>query len=128
MPSAEELCKHGIRFIGVIKTATRKFLMAYMSNIDFHNKGDISGLLTSLVYRTKLVLGDFVWMDRNRWYFIFTGGSMEKGRPYTCTLWRQEGPTPNAEPNMVDLTIPHPITAELYYSACGQIDSHNRCR
>ena len=29
---------------------------------------------------------------------------------------------------MVDLTSPQPITAEIYYSAYGQIDIHNRCR
>ena len=29
---------------------------------------------------------------------------------------------------MVELTIPQPITAELYYSACGQIDRKNRRR
>ena len=74
------------------------------------------------------MLGDFVWLDRNRRYIIFTGGSVEKGRPYTRTLWRQEDPDPNADPNMVQLTIPQPITEELYYSACGQIDRHNRCR
>ena len=38
----------------------------------------------------------------------------------------QEDPAPNADPNMVELTIPQPITEELYYSACGQIDRHNR--
>ena len=44
------------RFIGVIKIETRKFLMAYLSNIEFHNPVDISGLLTRPVYRTKPVL------------------------------------------------------------------------
>ena len=29
---------------------------------------------------------------------------------------------------MVEMNIPHPITAEIYYSACGKIDRHNRCR
>ena len=29
---------------------------------------------------------------------------------------------------MVELTIPQPTTAELYYIACGQIDRHNSCR
>ena len=53
---------------------------------------------------------------------------MGKWRPYTCTLWRQEDPALNAEPNMVELTTPQPITAELYFSACGQIDRHNMCR
>ena len=81
VPAAEELWKHGIRFIGVIKTETRKFPMAYLSNIDFQNRGDVSGFLNRPLDRTKPVLGAFVWMDRNRQYFIFTGGLMEKGRP-----------------------------------------------
>ena len=88
----------------------------------------MSGLLTRPVYRAKPVLDIFVWMDRNRQSFIFTGLSMDKGGLYTRMRWRKYGPDPNSNPNMVDLTIPQPITAELYYSACGQIYSHNRCR
>ena len=80
--AAEELWERGLRFIGVIKTATRKFLMAYLSNIEFQNWGDMSSFSTRPVDRTKPVLGDFVWMDWNRRYFIFTEGSMEKGRLY----------------------------------------------
>ena len=66
VPAAEELWKHGLRFIGVIKTEMRKFPMAYLSNIDFQNRGDMGGLLTRSVDRTKPVLGAFVWMYRNR--------------------------------------------------------------
>ena len=62
----EELRKHVIFFIGVIKTAMRKFLMTYLSNIEFKNWGYISGLLTRMVDRTNPVLGAFVWMDRKR--------------------------------------------------------------
>ena len=74
MPDAEELWKHGLRFIGVIKTATRQFTMVYLSTIEFHNWGDMSGLLTRPVDTMKPVLGHLFWMDRNRRYFIFTGG------------------------------------------------------
>ena len=35
--AAEELGKYGISFIGVINTSTRKFMMACLSNIEFHN-------------------------------------------------------------------------------------------
>ena len=76
MPASEELWKHGLRFIGVIKTPTRQFVMAHLSNIEFHNQGDVIGLLNRPVDMTKPVLGAFVWMVRNRPYFIFTGGSM----------------------------------------------------
>ena len=122
----EELCNHGLRFIVVSKPATRQFPMTYLSNIEFHNRGDMSGLLTRPVDKTKPVLGAFVWMDWNRRYFIFTGGSMEKGSPYTRTRWMQEDHDPNAYPNMVELIITQTITAELYYSACGKNDRHNR--
>ena len=43
----------------------------------------MSLLLTRPVDRKNPVLGAFVWMDQNRRYFIFTGASMEKRRPYT---------------------------------------------
>ena len=109
VPADEELWKHVIHFIGVIKTEMRKFTMAYLSKIEFQNRGDMSGLLTRPVDRTKPVLGDFFWMDRNRQYFVFTGGSMDKGRPYTRTRWRKEDPDPNVDTNMVELTIPQPI-------------------
>ena len=82
----------------------------------------MSGLLTRPVDRTKPVLGDFVWMDRNMRYFIFTGGSTDKGRPYTRTQWRQDEPAPNVDPNMVEPTIPHPITSELYYRSCVTVN------
>ena len=79
VPASEELWKHGIHFIVVIKTATWKFPMEYLSNIELHNWGYMSRLLTGPVYMMEPVLGDFFGMDRNRRYFIFTGGLMDKG-------------------------------------------------
>ena len=81
VPSAEEIWKHRLRFIGVIKTATQKFTIEYLSNIYFQNQGDMSVLLTGLVDRMNPVFGDLFWMDRNRRYLFFTGVSMEKERP-----------------------------------------------
>ena len=127
MPAAEELWKHGHHFIDIIKTATWQFMMVYLSNIEFQNRGNMSGLLTRPVDKTKLMLGASIWMDRNRWYFTIAGGLMEKGQPYARTQRKQEYPAPNAEPNMVELTIQHTITAYLYYSPCGRIDGRNRC-
>ena len=60
LPAAEELWNCGLRFIGVIKTSTRKLSMAYLYNIEFHNWGDMSGLLTRPVERKKPVLDDFL--------------------------------------------------------------------
>ena len=85
VPSAEELWKHGLHFIGIINTETRKFLIDYLSNIEFQNWGDFSVLLTRPVDRTKPVLGAFVLMYQNRQYLIFTGSYMDKGWPYNRT-------------------------------------------
>ena len=71
-----------------------KFLMAYLSNIEFHNQGDMSGLLTIPVDRTKPLLVAFVWMDRNRLYFIFTGGvDGERAAVHSHTI-ESRGPCP----------------------------------
>ena len=43
VPAAEELWKHGLCFMGIIKTSTRQFPMAYLSNIELQNQGDMSG-------------------------------------------------------------------------------------
>ena len=88
--------------------------MAYLSNIELQNWGDISELMTRTVDKTKPMLGDFFWMDRNRQYFIFTGGLTEKGCSYNRMQWRQEAPAPTVEPSMVELTIPQPITEDIY--------------
>ena len=59
VPAFEELWKHQLRFIVVIKKETRKFMMAYLPNIEFQNRGDMSGLLTRTIDRKKPVLGAF---------------------------------------------------------------------
>ena len=126
MPAAEKLWNHGLHFIGVIRTSMLKYPTTYLSNINFQNWGDMSIFLTRPVGSTKMVLGDFVWMDWNKRYLIFTGVSTEKGWSYTCMRWKQEDHAPNVEPNTVEPTIPKTITADIYFSACGQIYRHNR--
>ena len=98
--------------------------LTYSSRI----RGGMSGLLTKPVDRTNPVVGAFICMYQNRQNLFFTGGSIEKGRQYTRKQWSQEDPAANTDHNMVELTIPQPITVELYYSTFGKIDRHNRCR
>ena len=35
---------------------------------------------------------------------------------------------PNAPAEMVEFVVPQPQACEIYYSSCGKIDAHNRCR
>jgi hypothetical protein len=68
----------------------------------------------------------FVWMDRQRRYFISTASSLDAGTPYTRLQWRQVDESPNAEPTRVELTVPQPTAAQIYYDACAMVDRHNR--
>jgi hypothetical protein len=70
----------------------------------------------------------FCWMDRDRRYFILSASSLQPGRAYTRHRWRQVSNEPNAAPGRVELEIPQPQAAELYYDACAMIDRHNRCQ
>jgi hypothetical protein len=119
----------GLRFIGVVKTATKGYPMQYLSNVPLlGGKGDQKGLLSTDTESGTTLLA-FVWVDRDRRYFIATAGSLAKGRPIQRVKWTQvDRDTPNAEPARVGISIDQPEAAELYYAASGKIDQHNRHR
>jgi len=118
----------GLRFIGVIKTATTGYPMAYLGRVVLPDgKGDKHGLITR-DEDTGCQLLAFVWSDRDRRYFISTCSSLADGTTIERTRWRQIDMAPNAEPVRKDLTVPQPRACEQCYSACSNIDQHNRCR
>ena len=125
--AALELKRIGLRFIGVVKTATRRYPMKALSEIELVDRGDFRGLVSVGDGSNSLLA--FVWMDRDRRYFISTTSSLANGVPYSRERWRQvDVTTPNAPPERVELTIPQPKAAEIYYSTCASIDQHNRAR
>jgi Transposase IS4 len=129
VPAAKLMSCNGMRFIGVVKTATRNFPMRYLASVELNHRGDRKGLVSNAGRQA----GDpsmlaFVWMDRQRRYFIATASSLEAGTPYKRWRWRQVDTVPNADPSNVELLVPQPKAAEVYYSACGMIDRHNRAR
>ena len=126
--AAKELFKNGLRFIGVVKTATKGFPKKYLSGIELQDRGDFVALTAMPADEGDLELASFVWMDRERRYFIATAGSFEHGTPYTRVRWRQLIDKPNAPPEKVNLVIEQPKIAEIYYSTCSAIDKHNRLR
>ena len=71
-----------MRFIGVVKTATRQYPMAYLLRVALQDRGDRKGLITRGDDGQPSVLA-FVWMDRQRQYFISTASSLDAGTPYT---------------------------------------------
>lgn len=128
VPCAKKLRAMGFGFIGVVKTATKQYPMQYLSSIELQERGDRKGLVVKDEQGTPTLLA-YVWMDRDRRYFIATTDSLESGRPYVRERWRQVNTEdPNAEPEKVELEIPQPLACETYYSTCAAIDRNNRTR
>ena len=121
------LDERGMGFIGVVKTATRKFPMAYLSNLEMQERGDRHGVVTRGANGVTTLMA-FVWMDRDRRYFIASASSLQAGLPHVRTRWRQVDSRLNAEAERVEVTVQQPKACETYYSACGKIDGHNRHR
>jgi Transposase IS4 len=124
--AANELMQQGLRFIGVVKTATKKFPMAYLSCLELQERGGRKGLIARDDNGYPNLLA-FVWMYRELRYFIASGSSLDEGAPYIRERWRQILQD-NESPTKVVLTIPQPKAAEIYYSVCEAIDQHNRER
>ncbi len=125
--AVEELQRMRLKFIGVIKTSTRRYPMQYLSHLHFHNRGDRHGVVAKDADGNPTMMA-FVWVDRERRYFIASAGSLAEGEPYHRNRWRQVSEEPNAEPERVELTVPQPRAAEMYYKTCARIDQHNRDR
>jgi len=126
--SAIRLFQIGLRFTGVIKTATTRYPIVYLGRKELPaGKGDRYGVVTCDETSGCQLLA-FVWTDRDRRYFISTCSSLASGNIITQTRWKQIDRTPNAAPERRELTVLQPKAAEQYYSACSQIDRHNRSR
>lgn len=123
--TANALKTMGLRFIGVVKTATRKFPMQWLSNVELRQRGDRKGLLHYGEDRRPDLMA-FVWMDRDRRYFITNCLSLAEGRPHVRWRWRQLEADEDAE--RVELTVPTPKVCEVYYNTCAAIDQNNRHR
>jgi hypothetical protein len=125
--TALELKRLGLRFIGVVKTATKRFPLKHLYGLELRDCGDCEGLVSKGRNGQPSLLA-FVWMDRNRRYFIATGSCLQAGKTYSRNRWRQEDEEQDAPPNRVELFVPQPQAAEVYYLTCGLIDQHNRSR
>ena len=123
------LRKMGLRFIGVVKTATKGYPMGYLSKIELHKRGDHHGVVSFDGNSNSPNTLAFVWMDRKRRYFISLCSSLQKGKPWIRERWRQVNrEDPNAEAEKVQLVVPQTKCGKLYYDTCASIDQHNRSR
>ena len=122
--TAKELMRLGMRFIGVVKTSSKQFPMAYLQELEFEKRGE-----WKVLRNATISMYAFVWFDCNRRYFINNTSSLSHGTPYTRVQKRQVAPIESQEPPVqVEFTINQPKAAEMYYNTYGKIDHHNMRR
>ena len=114
----------GLRFIGVVKMATKKFPMSYLSNLELVQHGDYKGLVARGTDGQPTMLL-FIWMDQDCRYFVASASPLDFDIPYSCNRWRQVSLELDALPENVELTIPQPKVTEVYYQTCSVVDPHN---
>ena len=96
------------------KTATRGFYMEKLSELELAWRGLWKGYF-ALNNDRKLDKFAFVWVDRDRRYFIFNTSSLKPGMPYARDRLRQLDDSPNAEPVSIYFEINKPKVTEIYY-------------
>ena len=117
----------GLHFIGVVKTATKKFPMSYLSNLELVQHGDYKGLVARGTNGQPTMLL-FIWMDQDHCYFIASASLLDSGILYSHNRWHQVSLELDALPENMELTIPQPKAMEVYYQICNVIDQHNQHR
>ena len=70
VPCAIAMRDMGLRFIGLLKTARKKYPQHYLSIVDLPEKGDYKNVL-NIEPTTGYTLLAFVWVDQERRYFIY---------------------------------------------------------
>jgi len=111
-----------LRFIDVVKTATRGYPMGDLSVIPHEARGQHVAYTHSTADGVTDLM-ELFWVDRERRYFIASTSTSLMSTPYKRMRWSQTG----AHAERVVLTVPQPQVAETYYTCCSQIDRHNRC-
>ena len=126
--TATEMCRLGLGFIGVVKSATKRFPMQYLSELEFTQRGQGKGVVMNGDDGQKSCYA-FVWVDRDRRYFITNTLSLRPGHAIERKRMRQMEPLESQlPPETVELTIAQPKATEVYYETCSAIDRHNRSR
>ena len=127
--AAQELYKIGLRFTGVVKTATRGFPYTHLTSLQFGGKGEWKGLHPKgNGTMADLDLMAFAWVDRDRRYFISSHSNLREAAPLQRVRWRQINPNTNEDPVKQTISIKQPSCSKRYYERCGMIDCHNRTR
>ena len=102
--------------------------MEHLSSLQLDGRGDQVALYHRPTDHSPDMLA-FVWVDKNRRYFISTCSNMRPAEPIYRERWRQVASLESNEPAVkVALEIPQPNCSKVYYDGCGLVDQHNRKR
>jgi hypothetical protein len=113
----------GLRFIGEVKTASRKFPLKALGSIEMSERGERHTFVHKDADGRPKILA-MSWLDGERRYFVATASSAIDGEPCSRIRWRQ---LPDG-PKRITIKVPQPEVAEVYYSCCASIDRQNGCR
>ena len=94
-----EMKKVGLRFIGVVKTATKQFPMAHLSSQEVIERSN-SRALCAKDQDGEVKLLAVMWVDRNRRCFVANAETMQQAEPEFRVRWRQVDETTNADPEI----------------------------
>ena len=79
--------QYGLRFIGVVKTATKGYPMNLLGNVVLpQGKGDHYGVMAKDEESGKSILA-WVWCDRDRRYFVSSCSSLSPGNMIHRQRW-----------------------------------------
>ena len=101
--------------------------MAYLSRLETRHRGGREGVVSQKKYGAATMMA-FVWMDRERHYFIATSSSLQEGVPYVHNRCRQVDIEVYADAKRVEVSVAKPKASEVYYNECIKIDHNNRHR
>eukprot|EP00170_Pyropia_yezoensis_P004870 contig_19818_g4884 len=121
--TAVQLLRMELRFIGVVKTATRGDPMGAFSVIPLEQRGEHRPFLHSTADSVTDLIA-VLWVDRERRYFTSSASTTLPGDPCRRVRWRQV----EDDAQRVALTVPIPEVAVVYYNCCSMIERNNRCR
>lgn len=121
--TAQALYDVGLRFIGVVKTAHKKFPAKYLGAKPVNGRGNWISMHHKDVSR-NCDIAAVLWVDRERRYFVATAGNCLPGSKIYRERWRRVNDSTVKIITETDI----PQIAETYYEAASQIDRHNRCR
>ena len=103
--------------------------MAYLSSLELtEGRGQREGVVMKSLHKPWIMA--YVWVDRDRRYFVSTASSLTDGSSYSRWRWRQPelsledmGLPNNQDAVRQQLTVLQPKACEIYYNNVGQLIS-----